>query len=35
MKKIAADLHMHTLAGGHAYGAIREMAAAAKEQGLN
>lgn len=25
---------MHTLAGGHAYGTIREMAAAAKEQGL-
>lgn len=34
MKKIVADLHMHTLASGHAYGTIREMAAAAKEQGL-
>ncbi len=34
MKKIVADLHMHTLAGGHTYGAIREMAAADKEQGL-
>lgn len=35
MKKIVADLHMHTLVSGHAYGTIREMAAAAKEQGLS
>lgn len=34
MKKIIADLHTHTLASGHAYGTIREMAAAAAEQGL-
>lgn len=34
MKKIEADMHMHTLASGHAYGTIREMAAAAKEQRL-
>lgn len=34
MKKLTADLHMHTLASGHAYGTIREMVAAAKEQGL-
>ncbi len=34
MKKIVADIHMHTLASGHAYGTIREMVAAAKEQGL-
>lgn len=26
MKRITADLHMHTLASGHAYGTIREMA---------
>lgn len=25
---------MHTIASGHAYGTIREMAAAAKERGL-
>lgn len=34
MKKLVADIHMHTLVSGHAYGTIREMAAAAKEQGL-
>jgi len=34
MKKIIADIHMHTLASGHAYGTIREMAEAAKEQEL-
>lgn len=34
MKKIAADIHMHTLASGHAYGTIREMVQAAKEQKL-
>ena len=28
------DIHTHTLASGHAYGTIREMAAAAKEKGL-
>ncbi len=28
------DIHTHTLASGHAYGTIREMAAAAAEQGL-
>ena len=32
--KICADLHTHTLASGHAYGTIREMAAAAGEIGL-
>ena len=26
------DMHMHTLASGHAYGTIREMAQAASEQ---
>ena len=30
MKRLIADIHMHTLASGHAYGTIREMAAAAK-----
>lgn len=25
MRKIIADMHMHTLASGHAYGTIREM----------
>ncbi len=34
MKKIVSDIHMHTLVSGHAYGTIREMAAAAKAQGL-
>lgn len=34
MKRLIADIHMHTLVSGHAYGTIREMAAAAKEQGL-
>lgn len=35
MKKIIADLHMHTLASGHAYGTIREMVQAAKEMQLH
>ena len=35
MKRLLADMHMHTLASGHAYGTIREMAAAAKEKGLH
>lgn len=26
MKRLIADIHMHTLASGHAYGTIREMA---------
>ena len=34
MKRLIADIHMHTLASGHAYGTIREMAAAVKEQQL-
>lgn len=34
MKKLIADIHMHTIVSGHAYGTIREMAAAAKEQKL-
>ena len=34
MKRLQADLHMHTLASGHAYGTIREMAQAASEKGL-
>lgn len=34
MKKLTADIHMHTLVSGHAYGTIREMAAAAEEQDL-
>ena len=29
MKPLIADLHMHTLVSGHAYGTIREMAAEA------
>ena len=32
MKKLLADMHMHTLVSGHAYGTIREMAAAAAEK---
>lgn len=34
MKKILADIHMHTLVSGHAYGTIREMVQAAKEKEL-
>ena len=34
MKPIIADLHMHTLVSGHAFGTIREMAASASEKGL-
>ena len=30
-----ADIHTHTIASGHAYGTIREMAYAASEQGLH
>lgn len=32
--RLIADTHSHTLASGHAYSTIREMAAAAKERGL-
>ena len=34
MKPIIADMHMHTLVSGHAFGTIREMAAAAAEKKL-
>ena len=34
MKTLLADIHMHTLASGHAYGTIREMAAAARDRGF-
>ncbi|MBQ7220086.1 MAG: phosphatase [Synergistaceae bacterium] len=34
MMKIVADLHTHTIASGHAYGTIREMAFAASEKKL-
>lgn len=34
MRKIIADIHMHTLASGHAYGTIREMVQAAKDREL-
>ncbi|MBQ7737520.1 MAG: phosphatase [Oscillospiraceae bacterium] len=34
MKRIIADIHTHTIASGHAYGTIREMAQAAGEKGL-
>ena len=34
MKKIVADLHMHTIVSGHAYGTIREMVAEARKQNL-
>lgn len=34
MKRLTADIHMHTLASGHAYGTIREMAEAAKAKEL-
>lgn len=31
MKKIVADIHMHTIVSGHAYGTIREMVLSAKK----
>ena len=34
MKPIVADLHMHTLMSGHAFGTIREMAAEAAAKKL-
>ena len=34
MKPLIADMHMHTLVSGHAYGTIREMAAGAAERKL-
>ena len=34
MKSIVADLHMHTLMSGHAFGTIREMAVGAAEKKL-
>lgn len=34
MKAFETDMHMHTLVSGHAYGTIREMAAAAAEKEL-
>ena len=34
MKPLIADLHMHTLMSGHAFGTIREMAAEAAARGL-
>ena len=34
MKPLIADMHMHTIVSGHAYGTIREMAADAAERKL-
>lgn len=34
MKKLIADIHMHTIVSGHAYGTIREMVTAAKTKKL-
>lgn len=34
MKPFVADVHMHSLLSGHAFGTIRELAQAAAEQGL-
>ena len=34
MKKFVLDTHTHTVASGHAYGTVLEMARAASEQGL-
>lgn len=34
MKPIVADLHMHTIVSGHAFGTLREMAKAAAEKKL-
>ena len=35
MKPFVADLHMHSVMSGHAFGTIRELAFAAAERGLN
>ena len=35
MNRIIADIHTHTIASGHAYGTIREMAQAAAEKKLD
>ena len=34
MKPFVADLHMHSVMSGHAFGTIRELAQAAAERGL-
>lgn len=34
MKPLVADLHMHTIMSGHAFGTVREMAAEAARKGL-
>ena len=34
LKKLVADIHMHTIVSGHAYGTIRGMVSAAKIQNL-
>ncbi len=34
MRKLIADIHMHTIASGHAYGTIREMVQGAKDRQL-
>ena len=34
MNTYAADLHTHTIASGHAYSTIKEMAIAAEEKGI-
>lgn len=34
MKPFIADLHMHSIMSGHAFGTIRELAASASERGL-
>ena len=34
-KSYLADLHTHTIASGHAYNTIQEMAKAAKEKGIS
>lgn len=35
ISELRLDIHTHTIASGHAYGTIREMAAAAAERGLD
>ena len=34
MKPLIADLHMHSVMSGHAFGTIRELAAAAADRKL-
>ena len=34
MRPFVADLHMHSILSGHAFGTVRELAAVASERGI-